>query len=44
MWKALVVDDARGIGKIFLSHVQAPSWSEVKSLKKVKKKFTFFKG
>ncbi len=43
-----MVDNAWGVGKIFLSHVQAPSGSGVKSLKKVKKrifKITFqFRG
>ncbi len=37
-----MVDDARGIEIIFLSHLRAPLGSEVKSLKKVKK-LTFFK-
>ncbi len=36
--QVLVVDDARGIEKILLSHVWAPLRSKVKSLKKV----TFF--
>ncbi len=31
-----MVDDAQGIEKKFLSYVQAPLESEVKSLKKVK--------
>ncbi len=31
-----MADDAQGIEKIFLSHVQAPLGSELKSLKKVK--------
>ena len=38
----MVVDDARGIEKIFLSYVWAPLGSKVKSLKKVRK-LTFFK-
>ncbi len=42
MVEGIVVDDARGIEKIFLSHVRAPLGSEVKSLKKVKK-LTFSK-
>ncbi len=42
MVEGIVVDDAQGIEKIFLSHVQAPLGSKVECLKKVKK-LTFFK-
>ncbi len=37
-----MVDDAQGIEKIFLSHIQTPLGSEVKSSEKVKK-LNFFK-